>query len=75
TRQDCASKLTRALDEMRVRGVTLNKPFLLGVLQHPDFLDGTVNTSFIGENPHLLAPMRVSNRCVCMICMICMICV
>lgn len=23
--QDCASKLTRALDEMRVRGVTLNK--------------------------------------------------
>lgn len=62
TRRDCASKLTRALDEMRVRGVTLNKPFLLGVLQHPEFLDGTVNTSFIGENPHLLAPMRVSNR-------------
>ncbi|CBN79581.1 pyruvate carboxylase [Ectocarpus siliculosus] len=62
TRRDCASKLTRALDEMRVRGVTLNKPFLLNVLKHPDFVDGTVNTSFIGENPHLLAPMRVSNR-------------
>eukprot|EP00752_Nemacystus_decipiens_P003621 g3338.t1 len=62
TRRDCAAKLTRALNEMRVRGVTLNKPFLLNVLKHPDFVDGTVNTSFIGENPLLLAPMRVSNR-------------
>ncbi|CAN0017477.1 unnamed protein product, partial [Hapterophycus canaliculatus] len=25
TRRDCASKLTRAMEEMRVRGVTLNK--------------------------------------------------
>ncbi|CAM9489244.1 unnamed protein product [Sphacelaria rigidula] len=62
TRRDCASKLTRALDEMRVRGVTLNKPFLLNVLKHPDFLDGTVNTSFIAQNPHLLEPQHVSNR-------------
>lgn len=38
------------------------QPFLLNVLKHPDFVDGTVNTSFIGENPLLLAPMRVSNR-------------
>ncbi|CAN0234038.1 unnamed protein product, partial [Discosporangium mesarthrocarpum] len=62
TRRDCAAKLTRALEEMRVRGVTLNKSFLLNVLRHPDFLDGTVNTSFIAQNPDLLLPMPVSNR-------------
>ncbi|CAM9814610.1 unnamed protein product [Ascophyllum nodosum] len=62
TRRDCASKLARALDEMRVRGVTLNKSFLLNVLRHPDFLDGTVNTSFIAQNPYLLQPQNVSNR-------------
>ncbi|CAM9977087.1 unnamed protein product, partial [Choristocarpus tenellus] len=60
--QDCAAKLTRALEEMRVRGVTLNKPFLLNVLKHTDFLDGTVNTSFIAQNPDLLLPMVESNR-------------
>ncbi|KAG5179986.1 putative carboxylase [Tribonema minus] len=62
TRRDCAAKLSRALRELRVRGVSLNKPFLLGVLDHPDFVDGTVDTSFIAENPQLLEPMHVANR-------------
>jgi pyruvate carboxylase len=46
--------LLRALTEFRIRGVTTNIPFLRGVLQHPQFLDGTATTSFIDENPHLL---------------------
>lgn len=62
TRRDCASKLSRALHEFRVRGVSLNKSFLLNVLEHPDFVDGTVDTSFIADNPHLLQPVRSSNR-------------
>eukprot|EP00953_Heterococcus_sp_UTEX-ZZ885_P031634 16585-Heterococcus_DN1.PRE.1 len=62
TRRDCAAKLTRALHEFRVRGVSLNKSFLLAVLEHPEFVDGTVDTSFIADNPHLLEPMASSNR-------------
>jgi pyruvate carboxylase len=36
--------------------------FLLAVLEHPEFVDGTVDTSFIQDNPHLLEPMASSNR-------------
>jgi hypothetical protein len=32
------------------------------VLEHPEFVDGTVDTSFIADNPHLLEPMASSNR-------------
>ncbi|OQR81085.1 precursor of carboxylase pyruvate carboxylase [Achlya hypogyna] len=61
-RGDCARKLKRALKEFRVRGVTTNKNFLLNVLNHPDFVDGTVDTSFIADNPHLVAPSQSTNR-------------
>ena len=53
-RDAVAKTLLRALTEFRIRGVTTNIPFLRGVLQHPQFLDGTATTSFIDENPHLL---------------------
>ena len=53
-RDDVAKTLLRALTEFRIRGVTTNIPFLRGVLQHPQFLDGTATTSFIDENPKLL---------------------
>jgi pyruvate carboxylase len=62
TRREAASKLVRALKEFRVRGVKTNKSFLLNVLQHPDFLDGVVDTSFIAANPHLMAPLREKDR-------------
>jgi pyruvate carboxylase len=62
TRREAASKLVRALKEFRVRGVRTNKSFLLNVLQHPDFLDGVVDTSFIADNPHLMAPLREKDR-------------
>ncbi|EQC30773.1 pyruvate carboxylase [Saprolegnia diclina VS20] len=61
-RGDCARKLKRALKEFRVRGVTTNKNFLLNVLNHPDFVDGTIDTSFIADNPHLVAPSHSTNR-------------
>lgn len=62
SRRDCAAKLRRALGEFRVRGVHLNKGFLLNVLNHSDFLDSTVNTSFIADNPDLLLPIAGENR-------------
>jgi pyruvate carboxylase len=61
-RQDAARKLKRALKEFRVRGVTTNKNFLLNVLNHPDFIDGTVDTSFIADNPQLVVPTISTNR-------------
>jgi len=55
SREAVAKTLLRALSEFRIRGVTTNIPFLRGVLQHPQFLDGTATTSFIDENPNLLS--------------------
>mmetsp|Transcript_14151 Transcript_14151/g.27488 ORF Transcript_14151/g.27488 Transcript_14151/m.27488 type:complete len:1192 (+) Transcript_14151:68-3643(+) len=61
-RDDCAYKLKRALAEFRVRGVTTNKSFLTNVLNHPDFIAGNIDTSFIAENPNLVKPRRSDNR-------------
>jgi pyruvate carboxylase len=56
------SIMKRSLSEFRIRGVTTNIPFLQNVMSHPDLLDGTVTTSFIGDNPHLLIPRNDQNR-------------
>jgi pyruvate carboxylase len=47
-------RMRRALLEMHIRGVKTNILFLLNVMAHPDFIKGTVTTSFIDENPQLL---------------------
>lgn len=61
-RKDSAAKLIRALYEFRVRGVKTNKSFLLNVLKHKEFLEGSVDTGFIAANPHLLDKMREQDR-------------
>mmetsp|Transcript_45952 Transcript_45952/g.112117 ORF Transcript_45952/g.112117 Transcript_45952/m.112117 type:complete len:1011 (+) Transcript_45952:1134-4166(+) len=62
TRREAAAKLIRALREFRVRGVKTNKSFLLHVLENEQFLDGVVDTGFIAQNPHLLAPLQEKDR-------------
>eukprot|EP01062_Namystynia_karyoxenos_P024979 TRINITY_DN19789_c0_g1_i2.p1 TRINITY_DN19789_c0_g1~~TRINITY_DN19789_c0_g1_i2.p1 ORF type:complete len:1227 (+),score=537.64 TRINITY_DN19789_c0_g1_i2:299-3682(+) len=57
-----ARKLTRALEEFRVRGVSTNIPFIRACLSHPDFLAGVTDTSFIDTHPDLLAPSASRNR-------------
>ena len=47
-------RMSRALSEFRIRGVSTNIPFLEGVIDDPAFRAGTVTTSFIDERPHLL---------------------
>ena len=54
TRDECAAKLRRALAEFRIRGVTTNIYYLRNVLSNPEFVNGNITTSFIGENPTLL---------------------
>jgi pyruvate carboxylase len=61
-RADAAKKLSRALKEFRVRGVTTNKSFLLNCLTNDEFMNGAVDTSFIGSNPDLLAPSTSKDR-------------
>lgn len=57
----CA-KMNRALREFRVRGVKTNIPFLLNVLENQKFLNGSVDTYFIDENPQLFKFAPTKNR-------------
>lgn len=54
TFEGARAKLRRALREHRIRGVTTNIPFLVNVLDHPEFIEGKVTTRFIEENPELV---------------------
>lgn len=47
-------RLRRALVENRLRGVKTNIPFLLNVLNHPDFEKGEFDLNFIEDHPSLL---------------------
>ena len=60
--QATAAKLSRSLKEFRIRGVKTNIPFLLNVLEHPEFLNGTVDTKFIDDNPQLFDMAPSQNR-------------
>lgn len=44
----------RALGEFRIGGVKTNIPFLINVLDDPDFSSGNLSTKFIDETPELL---------------------
>ena len=46
-------KSLRALQEMRIRGIKTNIPFLINVLNHPTFVSGKCYTTFIEESPEL----------------------
>ncbi|MBP1932871.1 pyruvate carboxylase [Ammoniphilus resinae] len=48
-----ANKMYRTLTEFRIRGVKTNIPFLENVVQHPKFLTGDYNTSFIDTTEEL----------------------
>jgi len=61
-KKDASAKLIRALREFRVRGVTTNKSFLLNVLSNPEFLNKEVTTSFIAQNPDLMAALNEKDR-------------
>ncbi|MDX2039288.1 MAG: pyruvate carboxylase [Isosphaeraceae bacterium] len=50
---DAVRRMERALMEFRVRGVKTNIPFLVNVIEHPDFIAGRVTTRFLDETPDL----------------------
>ena len=46
-------KVSRALKETKIRGVKTNVPFLINVINHPDFISGKCDTGFITSNEEL----------------------
>eukprot|EP00096_Caligus_rogercresseyi_P000664 TRINITY_DN1113_c0_g1_i3.p1 TRINITY_DN1113_c0_g1~~TRINITY_DN1113_c0_g1_i3.p1 ORF type:complete len:1086 (-),score=226.61 TRINITY_DN1113_c0_g1_i3:477-3734(-) len=62
TLEATCSKLSRSLKEFRIRGVKTNIPFVLNVLEHPDFVNAAVDTWFIDDNPQLFQFVPSQNR-------------
>lgn len=54
TEGESVQRMDRALREFRIRGVASNLQFLENVINHPDFMAGTVTTRFIDTTPELL---------------------
>ncbi len=52
-RAEALALLTRALDEVDVRGTITNLPFLRWLVRQPDVLAGTATTAFLDEHPPL----------------------
>lgn len=56
------SKSIRALQEMRIRGVKTNTPFLINVLNHETFREGKCYTTFIEDKPELFQMIQSQDR-------------
>jgi len=51
--REAITRMDRALREFRIRGVATNLQFVENVINHPDFIAGTVITRFIDTTPEL----------------------
>src|SRR5262249_30215831 len=59
---DAIRRMTRSLEEFRVRGVKTNVPFLLNLVNHPRLLSGEATTRFVDETPALFQFPRRQDR-------------
>lgn len=55
-------RMLRALQEMRIRGVKTNIPFIENVISHPDFVSGAATTTMIDTSPELFQFKRRRDR-------------
>ncbi len=61
TLKGASERLTRALEEFRVRGVKTNVGFLLNVITNEEFTSGKATVKFIDNNPSLFnVPQRLN---------------
>jgi acetyl-CoA carboxylase biotin carboxylase subunit len=49
-RSEAIAKMKRALNEFIIEGIKTTIPFLLKVMEHPDFQEGNFNTQFLENN-------------------------
>jgi len=59
---DACRRMERCLQEFRIRGVKTNIPFLIKLVTHPKFLNGTCTTRFIDDTPDLFSLPRRRDR-------------
>ncbi|MFC0041475.1 pyruvate carboxylase [Actinomadura rayongensis] len=62
TFEEAVRRSARAVAEFRIRGVASNIPFLLALLDEPDFRAGGVTTSYIADHPGLLTARSSGDR-------------
>lgn len=55
-------KATRAINEVHVRGVKTNIPFVSNILVHPQFIAGQCHTKFIDDTPELFDLVESKDR-------------
>ena len=60
--QTAIARARRAVEEVRIRGVTTNQAFLGKLLDDPDFRSGRLHTTFIDECPQLTADALGGDR-------------
>ncbi|MDH3627220.1 MAG: acetyl-CoA carboxylase biotin carboxylase subunit [Acidobacteriota bacterium] len=53
-RTEAISRMVRALDELRIDGLTTSISFHKQVMQDAAFIDGDLHTGFLEQHPHLL---------------------
>lgn len=58
---EAAQRAARALTEYHIEGIHTNIPFLQTIIQHPDFINASINTRFIDRSPLLLRPRHTTN--------------
>jgi pyruvate carboxylase len=62
TAPETAARMSRALNEFRVRGVVTNLRFLDQVINHEQFANGSYTTKFIDQTPELFRFPRKRDR-------------
>jgi acetyl/propionyl-CoA carboxylase alpha subunit len=55
-RTEAVARMARALDELRIDGLTTSVSFHRKVMDHPAFQRGELHTGFLEEHPELLKP-------------------
>ena len=60
--QTAISRASRAVEEIRVRGVRTNQAFLGAILKNPDFAAGRLHTGFVDARPGLMAAIGHGDR-------------
>ena len=61
-RQEAIRKMSRALQDTVILGVTTNIPYLLDIIDHPDFQAGNLSTSFLQKRFGAWSPAIEAGR-------------
>ncbi|MFD2515245.1 pyruvate carboxylase [Pontibacter locisalis] len=62
TLRHAAMKMSRTLDEFRIRGVKQNIQFLQNIINHPEFISGEYTVDFIKTHPELFVFKKRRDR-------------